>query len=258
MRLTVLGSAASYPDAGRACSGHLVTHGPTAVLLDCGNGVLSNLARVMDPVRLDAVFVTHAHVDHFADAYALQAALRYSPDGPLPPMPLYLPAGLFERMAAVLTDRGAAEFAEAFDVRLLEAGAPVVVGDLTVVPAEVDHIDPTYALRVSAGGALLCYTSDSAPGESVLAAARGADVLLAEATLPPAFEGRAPHMTPAQAAEVARGVGARTLVLTHLWPTVDRAAAAREAGERFGGRVIVAEELDTVDVAPSTGSDIEP
>lgn len=248
MRLTFLGTAASYPDAGRACAGHLVQADGTAVLFDCGNGVISNLGRVMDPTRLDAVFVTHGHVDHFADVYALQAALRYAPDGPLPPMPLYLPAGLFERMSRVLTEHGAQELAEAFRVHVLASGDPVSVGSLTVTPWAVPHIDPTFALVAEAGGARVCYTSDTAPGAAVREAASGCSLLLADATLPLRYEDRAPHMTPAQAAALAQDAGVRTLVLTHLWPTVDRKAAAEEATARFGGDVIVAEELATIEV----------
>lgn len=248
MRLTVLGSAASYPDAGRACAGHLVTADGARVLMDCGNGVLANLGRVTDPTTLDAVFITHGHTDHFADLYALQAALRYAPAGALPPLPLYLPAGLFDRIASVLSVRGAQELAEAFEVRPLKEGEPVRVGGLCVTPRRVDHVDPTYALVAESDDLRLVYTSDTAYGAAALETARGAQVLLAEATLPPAYAGRAAHMTPAEAGDLAREADAGTLVLTHLWPTVDRAAAAREAGERFGGRVIVADELETIDI----------
>lgn len=248
MRLTFVGTAASYPDAGRACAGYLLQSRGTSLLLDCGNGVVSNLGHVMDPTRLDAVFLTHAHVDHFADVYALQAALRYAPDGPLPPLPLYVPAGLFDRMSCILTEHGARELAEAFRVHVLAPGEPVEVGPVTVTPWPVAHIDPTFALVAEADGARMCYTSDTAPGAAVLRAATGCSLLLADATLPLRYEDRAPHMTPAQAADLAREVGAGTLVLTHLWPTVDRAAAAADAKARFGGRVIVAEELAAVDV----------
>jgi ribonuclease BN (tRNA processing enzyme) len=243
MRLTVLGSAASYADAGRACSGYLIRSGETAVLFDCGNGVLSNLGKVMDPLALDAVFISHEHIDHFADVYALQAALRYAPDGPRPPMPLYLPTGLFERMGAVLSDRGRAELAEAFQVRELEDNATVAVGVLSVTPHEVDHVEPTFALMATDDVAVLCYTADTSQGEAVEAAAHGVDVLIADATLPPEYRGRAAHMTATEAAELAVRADVRTLVLSHLWPSVDRAAAAREAREIFHGRVIVADEL---------------
>lgn len=243
MRLTVLGSAASYADAGRACAGHLVRSQDAAVLLDCGNGVLANLGKVMDPLDLDAVFITHEHIDHFADVYALQAALRYAPDGPRSPMPLYVPPGLFERMGSVLSEKGRAELAEAFTVRELEAGWVYMIGGMSIVPYDVEHVEPTFALQIIDDEAVFCYTSDTTLCEAVESAAEGADVLLAEATLPEAFQGRAAHMTPREAGVLATRARVRTLVLTHLWPSIDRARAAVDASGEFVGRVIVADEL---------------
>jgi len=97
------------------------------------------------------------------------------------------------------------------------------------------------------------YTSDTAPGERVSYAARGADLLLAEATLPDRFAGASPHLTARQAGELAEGSDAGTLVLTHLWPTNDREASAREARERFSGPVHVAAEFDSFDITPKKG-----
>lgn len=248
MRLTVLGSAASYPDAGRACAGHLIQTSSTAVLLDCGNGVLSNLGGVMDPTHLDAVFVSHGHMDHFADIFALQAALRYAPAGPMPPIPLWLPAGLRQRMEPLLGERGARELGEAFEMRVLEAGVRVGVGGVTVVPHAADHVDPAFSFVVEADDARVCYTSDTAYGVAVETAARSAQVLLAEATLPAEYAGRAPHMTPAEAGALASASGAHTLVLTHLWPTIDRDLAGQQAREAFAGRVIVADEFTALDI----------
>ncbi len=248
MRLTVLGSAASYPGPGRACAGYLVRTAGTSLLLDCGNGVLANLGRVADPVALDAVFVSHGHMDHFADLFALQAALRYAPTGPVPPLPLYLPVGLFERMAALLGERGGHELREAFRVHEVEPGAVIEVGDLTIAAHAVDHAESACAFVVTGDGGRLCYTGDTRLGEAVRNAARGAGTLLADATLPEEYAGRAPHMTPAEAGELAADAGVRTLVMTHLWPTVDREAALLRARERFGGRVIVADENTTLEV----------
>lgn len=250
MRVTVLGAAASHAAAGQACAGHLVEGGGARVLLDCGNGAVANAYRAIDPLTIDAVVVTHNHPDHYADIYSLQAMLRYAPDGPRPPLDLYAPPGLFERMQALLSDRGSVEFREAFRAHDLAHQRTFSIGSLTVTPLLVDHTDPTFALRVEADGARLVYTADTAPGDAARAAAEGADLLLAEATLPERYRGMAPHLSAREAGELAREAGAGALVLVHLWPTNDRTEALREAKLAFGGPVSVARELDIYEVVP--------
>ena len=252
MRLTVLGSAASYAGPGQACAGHLVESGEARVLLDCGNGALANLAAVMDPATLDAVFITHGHPDHFLDLYSLQALLRYSPEGPVEALPLCLPHGLFEDMSCFLSDRGNAELKAAFKVHDMIEGESLAIGDLVITPWRVEHTAESYALVVTDGNATLCYTSDTAPGEAALRIAQGCDLLLAEATLPEAYRGRAPHMTAAEAGELARAAGVGRLVLTHVWPTNDREAMASEATSAFGRPVTIAREFDTFEVVPAS------
>jgi ribonuclease BN (tRNA processing enzyme) len=243
MRLTVVGSSASYAGPGQACSGYLVASGSTRVLLDCGNGSLANLARVIDPTGLDAIFISHRHPDHFLDLFAMQALVRYAPSGPLPPVTLYAPDGLLDAMACVLDGRGQDDMLAAFEAPPFVAGVAVSVGDLDVTPMPVDHVEDTYALRVRGPRGLLCYTSDSRLGPEVLDATAGADVLLAEATLPQAYAGRAPHMTAAEAGTLAAEIGASKLVLTHLWPTSDREQMLADARTTFAGEIVLAAEM---------------
>lgn len=248
MRLTVLGSSASYATAGHACSGYLIEGGGARVLFDCGNGCLANLGRVLDPAELDAVFISHAHPDHFVDLYALQALLRYAPTGPVAPLVLYLPAGLYERMRCLLSGRGARELDEAFEVREIADGVPVQIADLIVVPVMVEHTEPTFAFRAEADGRTIAYTADSSPGGWLLKALGGASLAIAEATLPARFAGAAPHLTAEQAGSFARAAGVERLVLTHAWPTNDLEAALTEAAAAYGGEVRLAKEFDTYDV----------
>ena len=218
--------------------------------MDCGNGVLSILGNVIDPLTLDAIVITHAHVDHFADIYSLQALLRYAPSGPAPALSLYAPPGLLERMGALLSAEGRDQMAEAFTVTDLAAGVAVEIGGMRVTPHRVDHIEPTFALLAEeiSTGRCTCYTSDTAAGSAVESAASGVHLLLAEATLPQQYAGRVPHMTAREAARLASRVGAERLVLTHIWPSTDRAGILREAAEEFTGPVTVAKELDFFDV----------
>jgi ribonuclease BN (tRNA processing enzyme) len=242
MKLTVLGASASYPGPGQACAGYLVVDGDTAMLLDCGNGVVSQLGLVYPPLEIDGIVVSHAHPDHIADLFAMQALLRYAPEGPAPPMPLWGPPGLLDRMSCLLSDHGASELADAFAEEALTARDSFRVGGVEVRAFPVEHGEGAFGLVVTGSGKL-CYTGDAPFGPELVEAARGADVLLAEATLPRRYAGMAPHMTASEAATVAADACANTLVLTHVWPTSDRDAMLREAREVFSGDVLLAEEL---------------
>ncbi len=257
MRLTILGSSASCSGPGQACAGHFLEAAGARVLFDCGNGVLSNLGRLEDPTALDAVFLTHNHPDHYADIYCLQSMLRYAPQGPRAPIPLYAAGDLFERMQCLLSERGAREFAEAFVPFELVDGEMIEIGELRVTPFAVVHTLPTFALRAQTDDTCLCYTSDTAPGDHVVRAARGVDLLLAEATLLEEYAGAAPHMTAAEAGRLASEAGARALALTHIWPTNDRDLAVSLASEEFGGPVVAVQEFDEFDLSPVNGRTTE-
>ncbi len=248
MRLTVLGSSGSYPAPGRACAGHLVRTESATVLFDCGNGVISNLGREVAPQDLDAVFITHGHIDHFADIYALHSALRFGPGGEGYRVDLYAPAGLFDTLSSLLVGQGAFDLMRTFVPHTLTEDTPVRMGGLLVTPRRVDHIEPTYALVAEEGGVKVCYTSDTRDGDQVRRAADGSDFVLAEATMPPEFEKRSRHMSAREAGEMARVAGAGRLVLTHLWPTMDRVETAEIATASFGDDVRVADEMDTFDI----------
>jgi ribonuclease Z len=59
------------------------------------------------------------------------------------------------------------------------------------------------------------------------------------------------HLTAGQAGRVAAEGGARVLVLTHFsqrYGSEDMARFAAEAGEAFGGEIIVAKDLDRIPV----------
>ena len=73
MRLTVIGCGPAAPQADTPASGLLLESGSTAILLDCGYGVIGRLRAVADPVGLTGVVIGHLHADHALDL----AALRY-------------------------------------------------------------------------------------------------------------------------------------------------------------------------------------
>jgi ribonuclease BN (tRNA processing enzyme) len=242
VELTVLGTSAAWPGPGRASAGFLLRHNGVNVAIDLGIGTLANLQLAIPQERLDAVLVTHEHLDHCLDLYALTVARVFHGE-PLAPLPLYSLPGVFERVAALETDEQLEEMRSLFDLRTLNGGDTFEIGPLGISTRALPHLVPNLGFRVEANGRTIAYTGDTGPSEEVEALARQADVFVSEASWErdedALVEG---HLSARQAAEHAARAGAGRLVLTHFWPTVDRERAREHAAGAFDGEVLVAEE----------------
>ncbi len=100
MRLTVLGGASAGPGPRQGCSGYLVEAGGTRLVLDLGPGTLPELRQHTEMAALDAVVISHMHVDHMLDLLALWWGWIHNPV-PLPRLlPLWLPPGGVDALLA--------------------------------------------------------------------------------------------------------------------------------------------------------------
>lgn len=250
MKLTVLGGAAAGGNPGQGCSGYLVEHGATRIVLDLGPGTLPELRRHADFRTLSGVVVSHLHLDHTLDLGALRFALAYNPVKPPGRIPLWLPPGglaWLGRFAAAFGEPGkeADFFPSVFDPSEYDPDAGLTVGAVRVAFRPTVHYVPCWAMRVSAGdgGRDLGYTADTGPSADLAPFFSGVGVLIAEGNAadpgPEPWDERG-HLTFAEAGDLARAAGAETLVLTHLWEERGIGAARDAAAAAFGGRVEVA------------------
>jgi len=232
VRLTVLGCAGSFPGPESACSAYLVEAEGFRLMVDFGTGSLSALQRYASLKSIDAVLLTHMHCDHMFDACSYVVVRRYAPDGPYEPLPLYGPSNARERMIATYgEDEGPLD--DVYTFHTLKPGT-FEIGPLSVTVDRVEHPVETYGVRIEHDGRAIAYSADTAPCDSLIRLAAGADVFLCEASFldhednPPAL-----HMTGRDAGEAAAKAGVRQLLLTHLvtaWGseslTLDAAAGA--------------------------------
>jgi ribonuclease BN (tRNA processing enzyme) len=248
--LTVLGADGAYPAAGGACSGFLVEVEGFRILLDVGYATVPRLLSLVGAAEVDAVLVTHGHPDHCADLNPLLRARALVHD-PAPPLPVYAPAGALDAVLAL--DRPGMLDA-AVDVRVLADGERVEIGPFTVDARLLPHSRPNLGYRLAAGGAALAYTGDTGPSPQIAALARGADLLLAEASyvepVPPDNAGTLSSACEAGGHATAAGVGA--LLLTHLFPGTDPVAAAEAAAASYAGPVGVASWPNAVTIGQVT------
>jgi ribonuclease BN (tRNA processing enzyme) len=105
------------------------------------------------------------------------------------------------------------------------------------------HMVPCIGYRIeSEGGASMVYTGDTSYCDGVLELAKGVDVLIIEAALPPGYEVEG-HLEPQAAGRIASEAGVGTLVITHLYPVCDRYDTEAEVRKSYKGRLLVSEDL---------------
>jgi ribonuclease BN (tRNA processing enzyme) len=253
MRLTVIGCSGSYPGPESPASSYLVEaeEGDRTwrILLDLGSGALGRLQQVVDPLSVDAVFLSHLHPDHFFDMSGYYVLRKYHPSGAQPRIPVYGPRGVAKRLAQAY---GLAEdpgMTEEFDFREHDEEQPVTVGPVTVAVTRVLHPVESYAMRVTHGDRSFVYSGDTALCDSLVGLAEGTDLLLAEAAFREGEDNPAAlHMTGKDAAETAVRAGASRLVLTHIPPWYDPKLAFDEARPVFEGPLELARCGSTYDL----------
>ena len=248
MRVRVIGSSASVPRPGRACSCHLVRARGTNILLDMGTGALANLRLVMDYPDLDAIVISHMHADHFLDLIPLRYGLKYGPLLRDDRMPIWLPPGgetQLRALAATFVREGPNDFLdEVFAINEYDPNAPLEIEKLTLTFAKTVHYIDAYAVRVERDGASVCYSSDTAPSAQVEALARGSSIFLCEAALglanePGPIRG---HLSAIEAGEMAQRAGARRLVLTHYGTEFAPGELEDAARSVYHGPVAIADD----------------
>jgi ribonuclease BN (tRNA processing enzyme) len=237
VRLTVVGSGTSQPQPETPASGILVETETTAILVDCGQGVIRELLGIRDPRELDAIIVGHMHADHYIDLVSLRYLLPWEGVAGAH-IPVLLPPGGSARISELATaiSERPGFFDDAFGILEYDPAHRLHVGDLTISFIPGQHYVPAWGCSISdSQGRRIVISGDTGPNDGLVAAARGADLLVVEATLTTAKldDPRRGHLTPEEAIDVAVRAGVPRTVLVHfradLRHRVD-AACSRQPG----------------------------
>jgi ribonuclease BN (tRNA processing enzyme) len=242
MRLTVLGASGTWPNPDTATSGYLVQHDGFNLWMDAGTGTLANLQHHIDLSDIHAIVISHEHPDHFVDLYPCFYAWHYGELG-RPGLPVFVPTDFTQKLADVVSIDSQVVMRTAFSFTEVTPGESFEVGPFQVRTEPMAHLGlAALGFRVATDGTVLTYTGDSGPTHHVVDLARDADLLLAEATWQDREDLLPFHMSSRQAAEHAHQAGAAALVLTHIWPTLDKDVSIEQAAEAFGGPIAAATE----------------
>jgi phosphoribosyl 1,2-cyclic phosphodiesterase len=225
-------------------SGGLVwTLGGVRLWVDPGPGALvralASRPRI-DPAKIDALAITHRHLDHAGDATAVAEAIT---------------GGGFTRRGTLLAPRDALEdepavqrYAQGFFTRreVLAEGSrhELAPGVVLETPLAHDHGVETYGYRLSAPGFSAAHVVDTAWLDRLPEAYAGVDLLVVNTTLV-TRDPRLLHLGAEDAERLVAAIRPRLAVLTHLGMKVLRAGPERIAlgvSERTGVPTVAARD----------------
>ncbi len=234
MRAHVVGASGTFPAPGKPAAGFVIEQGSTRVWCDAGPGTFMSLP--VDPDLIDAVVVSHVHPDHCADLLAAYHAWTYRPD-PRDPVPLFAPQSVWDKLCGFIDKEPAC-----YAFTPVVGGDEVSLGSLDVRFSDMDHPVPTVGSLWTANNRRLYYTADTGPEGDWRSDADGVHVMLSEASVlgDPADKDFSQHLTASEAGQIARDIGAKNLVLTHIPPYLDKSVAVSQAEGTFGKAVRLA------------------
>ena len=268
-RVVLLGTGTPNPDPERMGPAVAVISGGRAYIVDCGPGVVRRAAQAgIGMPQLTRAFLTHLHSDHTAGLPDLILTPPNSGRGE--PLEIYGPPG-----TRAMTTHLLEAYREDLDIRLhgtqpheargfQATGHDVRPGEIyrdeqvRVIAFAVPHGDWKYAYgyRFEARDKSIVISGDTTYSEGLIAAAKGADILVHEVYSRKGWEGRTPawqkyhaayHTSGPDVGRVAAAVRPKKLVLYHLLPMGQPAAEVlAEVRSNYDGEVIYGADLDVI------------
>jgi ribonuclease Z len=262
MPFQFLGTSGAVPSAGRDNTALAFYSADDVILVDCSGSPYQKVLKAgLDPMQVSSVIVTHRHVDHLYGIPSLAHNMGLA--GRTTPLHVY---ALRETMPIL---RGFMELfpleekmpyrIELHDVPAKEGHRILETEHFRVQSAPVKHGAPNIALRMECNSprerGVVVYSSDTSPCASLVALARGADILIHEATFLHSDATRAAsdgHTTGYQAGDVAAQAGVKRLILCHFASEIHDHVeeTRREAQQTYRGLVTIAEEFCEYQIGP--------
>jgi len=219
VKVRFLGSGDAFGSGGRFQTCIHVETGASQLLLDCGASSLIAMRRFgVDPQAIDTVILSHLHGDHFGGVPFLILDGQFKRR--TRPLLVAGPPGVDRRVreAMEVFFPGSTRIERRFETRFVELADRVAaeVGPVHVTAFEVSHASgaPPFALRIAGEGKVMTYSGDTEWTESLVDAARGADLFVAEALF---YDKRVKyHLDVATLLQQRPRLECRRLILTHM------------------------------------------
>jgi len=246
MKLIVLGSGTSIPHPTRSAAAHWLETVSGTLLLDISSDAPQRMAEEqLDWANLDAIWISHFHLDHLGGLAPYLFATRSAPQTQQRSKPLLVfgAVGLKKVIESIDQAGDYCLLKQPFPVELIEVATGSefeILPGINATTLSTPHTDESLAIRLNdKSGSVLIYTSDTGYCEELVAFAKDASLLLMECSF---YKNKpiATHMELAEAMQLARNCQPQTVVLSHLYYHWDGIDLAVEAKKLWSGETVEA------------------
>jgi len=221
VEIIVLGAGTAVPHPSRHASGLVLAGDKHTVALDFGPGALGKYARAgLELDQLEAVFLSHLHLDHVHDLATLLFALHNATPSERP-LHLLGPRGLGAHLDGMRAIYGSSlDPARPLVVEELLPGQRHVLACVEVEPFSAIHTPEALSAVLVFEGRRLLYSGDTGLHDELVRRAAGVELAICECSFPDG-KGVPNHLTPAAVRELVDRSGCKRLLLTHRYPVMD-------------------------------------
>jgi len=227
MKLTVLGSGSTIPHPTRSSSGFWLETRGGSLLLDCSAPVPFRMAQEnLDWPNLDAIWISHFHMDHCGGLGPFLAGTKHSPKmkDRTKRLRIFGPLGIDELLARSDAVNNYRLFEQLFPVEIIEV-EPLETFDILLgveaVACKTPHTGESLAIHIrDSDSKTLVYSADTGFDEIIGAFANQVDLFILECT----FVKDKPikkHLELAEAIFLIRKANPKRAILTHFYPEWD-------------------------------------
>lgn len=226
MKLVVLGSGSTVPHARRTSSAYWLETSGGNILLDAAATAPSRAAACgVDWPNLDAIWISHFHMDHCGGLGPLLAGFKHAPEMRSRTKSLRIvgPRGLralLERLNGVNNYRLEEQPFPVEVIELSELEKFEILPGVEAVALDTLHTDESHALHIRDSETTLVYSADTGFDKRLVAFGRNVDLLILECT----FLRDKPvekHLELAEAMFLINAAKPKRAMLTHFYPEWD-------------------------------------